>query len=57
MTMGIVAVAFLAAWAAGVFTATITATFKRMSSSTSAGSRSLCPAALRTSMTMSCPSV
>jgi hypothetical protein len=55
--MGIVEVAFFAAWAAGVFTATITATFNRTSSSTRAGSRSLCPAAFRTSMVMSWPSV
>src|SRR5215470_11600831 len=51
-TMGIVAVALLAARAPGVGVATMTSTLSRTSSVASAGSRSSCPSACRNSMTM-----
>jgi hypothetical protein len=56
MTMGIVLVAFFAAWITGVAPATMRATFRRTNSSANAGRRSMLPAAQRYSIEMLCPS-
>src|SRR5262249_26352276 len=53
-TIGTVAVAALAATAAGMGAATITATGRRPSSAASAGSRSYCPSAQRYSIVTLC---
>ena len=56
-TIGIVAVAALAASAAGVVVAAITVTFRRTKSAANSGSRSLCPSAQRYSIETFRPSM
>src|SRR5262245_678074 len=56
VTMGMVALALRAAWAAAVPGATITSTFSRTRSAASSGNRSSRPSANRNSMTTSRPS-